>query len=118
MAGQVKKYMLFSALTSNSNVFLKLIIISLLMFFLFLKNSILGSFVVVSVKPVKVHRDALTSFENLDFGVLETIVEGLGLPDLQFALYQCDQEGQAGVLYSGHSPTPSPHFSLPIPLEF
>ena len=85
------------------------------MFFLFLKNSILGSFVVVSVKPVKVHRDALTSFENLDFGVLETIVEGLGLPDLQFALYQCDQEGQAGDYILAIPKPDPPIFPYPFP---
>eukprot|EP00088_Acartia_fossae_P024450 TRINITY_DN2538_c0_g1_i2.p1 TRINITY_DN2538_c0_g1~~TRINITY_DN2538_c0_g1_i2.p1 ORF type:complete len:757 (+),score=169.24 TRINITY_DN2538_c0_g1_i2:139-2271(+) len=53
-----------------------------------------GSFVVFSVRPIKKHRNALENIHDLNFDALDDIIENLDIGDLQFALYQCDQEGK------------------------
>ena len=50
-----------------------------------------GSLVVVGVEPVKVHRDALDGLEALAWEQLKHIIDSMEQPQLQFALYQCDQ---------------------------
>jgi len=53
-----------------------------------------GSVLVVAIKPKEDHQQAITSLRNLDMETLHDTVSKLTLLDLQFALFQCDQEGQ------------------------
>jgi len=53
-----------------------------------------GSFIVLEIEPLEVYRDAFTNLRNLDTCELNTIVLEMSLLDIQYALFQCDQEGQ------------------------
>jgi len=59
-----------------------------------LSSLIAGSFVVFSVRPIEKHRNALANIHDLNFDALDDIIQNLDMGDLQFALYQCDQEGK------------------------
>ena len=52
-----------------------------------------GSLVVVSIAPLASHQEAIKGLDNLDTEHLEEVVGKLTLLDVQYALYECDQEG-------------------------
>jgi len=53
-----------------------------------------GSFIVLKIEPLDIHKQALSKLKELETEKLETIVKEMTLLDIQFALFQCDQEGQ------------------------
>eukprot|EP00092_Neocalanus_flemingeri_P012105 GFUD01013053.1.p1 GENE.GFUD01013053.1~~GFUD01013053.1.p1 ORF type:complete len:1475 (+),score=544.67 GFUD01013053.1:73-4497(+) len=53
-----------------------------------------GSFLVVEIEPQDLHKQAISSLRNVDTDRLDSIVREMTLLDIQFALFQCDQEGQ------------------------
>jgi len=59
-----------------------------------LSNLCPGSLVVVAIDPRDKHKEAIAGLRNLDTARLKEIVSSLSLLDLQFVLFQCDQEGR------------------------
>ena len=53
-----------------------------------------GSFIAVEIEPLELCKEAFSSLRNLDTVHLSTVVQEMTLLDIQFALFQCDQEGQ------------------------
>jgi len=53
-----------------------------------------GSIVVLEIEPLEIYQDAFQNLRNLNSDELDIIVKNLSLLDIQFALFQCDQEGK------------------------